>query len=107
LYDRGAMVGRSRARYLAPIALAAVIAGTYLIVHSGVTSKHATAQSHTAKRPSGRGKYRRVRFYVVQPGDSLTSIATKTGIPLTTLESLNRNIDPNSLQTAQRLRLRR
>lgn len=104
------MVARNRARYLAPIALAASIAGTYLVVHAGLTTKHVTAHSHA--HTAGRGsaahrKYARAKFYVVQPGDSLTSIASKTGISITTLESLNPNIDPNSLQTAQRLRLRR
>jgi LysM domain len=101
------MVHRSRARYLAPIALAAVIAGTYLVVHAGLTKKHATAQTHRSHRHRAHGRYARAKFYVVQPGDSLTSIARKTGIPVATLESLNRNVDPNALQTAQRLRLRR
>jgi len=100
------MVGRSRARYLAPIALAMVIAGTYFVVHAGLTKK-TTAHAPSAKRPRGRGKYAHAKFYVVQAGDSLTRIATKTGISVTTLESLNPHIDPNSLQTAQRLRLRR
>src|SRR5947209_2416330 len=101
------MVRRSRARYLAPIALAAVIAGAYVVIHAGLSKKHPTAQAHHAGRHRGRGRYARARFYVVQPGDSLTSIATKTGIAVTSLEALNPNIDPNSLQTAQRLRLRR
>jgi LysM repeat protein len=104
------MVARNRARYLAPIALAAAIAGTYLVIHAGLATKHATGHSHgqTVSRPSAsRRKFARAKFYVVQPGDSLTSIATKTGISLTTLEALNPNLDPNSLQTAQRLRLRR
>jgi spore germination protein YaaH len=101
------MARRSRARYLAPIALAAVIAGTYFVVHAGLSKKHTTTHSQPSRRRQGRGKYARARFYVVQPGDSLTSIARKTGIPLTTLEALNPRIDPNSLQTSQRLRLRR
>lgn len=100
------MVGRSRARYLAPIALAAVIAGTYFIVHAGVANKPA-AHAQNKKRHRARGKYARVTFYVVQAGDSLTRIAAKTGIAVTDLEAMNPNIDPNSLQTGQRLRLRR
>ncbi len=100
------MVGRSRARYLAPIALAAVIAGAYFIVHAGLTNKPAT-HAHNKKTSRARGKYARVKFYVVQAGDSLTRIATRTGIAVTDLEALNPNIDPNSLQTGQRLRLRR
>lgn len=102
------MVARNRARYLAPIALVATIAGTYVIVQSGLTVKHPAAL--TQKGASAARRHRRsarARFYVVQPGDNLSTIATKTRIPLGTLESLNPNVDPNSLQTAQRLRLRR
>jgi LysM repeat protein len=95
---------------LAPLALVATIAGTYLIVHAGL-KKHssATSSQSAAAARAGRAhrKFARAKFYIVQPGDSLTSIAVKTGIPVTTLEALNSNIDPNSLQTAQRLRLRR
>jgi LysM repeat protein len=101
------MVGRSRARYLAPIALAAVIAGTYLVVHSGLTKKHAIAQSQAPRVHRKHRKFARVKFYTVKPGDSLTSIASTTGIPISTLESLNPRVDPNALQTGQRLRLRR
>jgi LysM repeat protein len=105
------MVARSPARYLAPLALAATIAGTYLIVHSGL-KKHSSATTSTqaaggSRAIRARRKFAKAKFYVVQPGDSLTSIAAKTGISVTTLEALNSNIDPNSLQTAQRLRLRR
>jgi hypothetical protein len=109
LYDRGAMVGRRRspARYLAPIALAAVIAGTYLVVHSGLTKKHATSQPHARTTSRAHRKFAKVKFYTVKPGDNLTSIAHTTGISITTLESLNPKIDPNSLQTGQRIRLRR
>jgi LysM repeat protein len=95
---------------LAPIALVATIAGTYLIVHSGLKKHSSTtsSQSATATRASrARRRFARQKFYVVQPGDSLSSIAAKTGISVATLEALNGNLDPNSLQTAQRLRLRR
>jgi LysM domain len=100
------MVRRSRARYLAPIALAAVIAGAYVIVHASLANKPAS-HAQARKRHRARGRYARVKFYVVQPGDSLTRIATKTGIAVTQLEAINPHVDPNSLQTGQRLRLRR
>jgi LysM repeat protein len=101
------MVARNRARYLAPIALAATIAGTYIIVHNALTAKHTATQTRSAVRPRPRGRFARAKYYTVQSGDSLTSIAVKTGIPLTTLQALNPHVDPNSLQTGQRLRLRR
>ena len=101
------MAARSRARYLAPIALAATIAGTYVVVHSALNAKPDAHTRSAASVPRARGPYAHTKYYVVKPGDSLTSIAARTGIPLTTLEGLNRGVDPNSLQTGQRLRLRR
>jgi LysM repeat protein len=92
---------------LAPIALAATIVGTYLVVHGALTKSHAKHHSHVARQSrTTHRKYAKAKFYTVQPGDNLTSIAAKTGLSVTTLESLNPTIDPNSLQTNQRLRLR-
>src|ERR1700742_4921119 len=110
MYDRWAVVRRSRGRYLAPIALAATITGTYLVVHNGLTNKSSTTRSHVSSRPntSRHGKFTRSRFYVVKRGDTLSSISQKTGVAIQTLQSLNHSlIDPNSLHIAQRLRLRR
>jgi LysM repeat protein len=102
------MVAPKRARYLryvAPIALVATLSGTFLIVQGGLSPK--PAAHHAKKAARAHGKYANATFYTVQPGDSLTSIAARTGIPLTTLETLNPKVDPNALQTGQRLRLRR
>jgi LysM repeat protein len=101
------MVRRSPARYLAPIALAATIAGTYLIVHDGLRHKSAAAPRAATLHTTSPRRKSRAKFYLVQPGDSLTRIASKRGVPLATLEALNPNVDPNALQTGQRIRLRR
>ncbi|MBV9309206.1 MAG: LysM peptidoglycan-binding domain-containing protein [Solirubrobacterales bacterium] len=100
------MVARSRARYLAPLALAATLAGTYLVVHAAVSAKHQN-QTSSARSHGPANKFSQTKFYVVQQGDSLTSIAAKTHIQLTKLEELNPSVDPNTLQTGRRLRLRR
>lgn len=97
------MAARNRARYLAPIALAATIAGTYVVVNSTLHSSPTTHSQSVGTKSQRRGP----KFYVVKPGDNLTSIAARTGIPVTTLEDLNRRVDPNALQAGQRLRLRR
>jgi LysM repeat protein len=101
------MVARKVARFLAPIALAATIAAAYVIVHRGLTTKTTTSQRSGTTHRRAHGKYARVRFYVIRAGDSMSSIAFKTGVTLATLESLNPSVDPNALQTGQRLRLRR
>lgn len=101
------MLARNPARYLAPIALVAAIAGTYVIVHKGL-SPHPTRHARTVVHLTARQRrYQRATFYVVQAGDSLSRISTQTGIAVPTLEALNPNLDPNALQTSQRLRLRR
>jgi LysM repeat protein len=100
------MQRRSRVRYLAPIALVAVIAGAYVVVHDGL--EKTSSKSHQVRKATTiKRRYRHARTYTVQPGDNLTSIAHKTGFTVGALQTLNPNIDPNALQTGQRLRLRR
>jgi LysM repeat protein len=105
------MVPRNRARYLAPIALAATIAATYLVVHATLSDKHATAQSQvvrhtgTTRAPAPK-PVSHASFYVIKSGDTLSGISARTGVSLPTLEALNPNVNPGALQTGQRLRLR-
>ena len=100
----GAMVGwRNPARYLAPLALAAVVAATLRdrpqgdpgqalhlaslsIVQSSSTTPTATHKVST-----------KAKFYVVQPGDTLSRISARTGVSVATLEQLNPNVNPNAL----------
>jgi hypothetical protein len=105
---------RSPARYLAPLALAAMFAGTYVIVHHGLHSG-STHQSGTTIPPASRHRAHKhtvrhrtsPKFYVVRSGDSLSVIAERTGLSIVTLQGLNPSLNPNSLQVGQRLRLRR
>lgn len=102
------MAARNPARYVAPVALIAVVLGGYLIVHHNLGTHHPHAgRHHTAADVAPRGKFKRAKFYTVQPGETLTSISNTTGVPLTTLESLNPTVNPNALQAGQRIRLRR
>ena len=103
------MATRSPARYLAPIALIVTIAGIYLIVHhatisrgSSTATSQATVGGH-ALRVTTRGT---PATYTVRSGDNLSAIGARTHVSLTTLEALNPSLDPNSLQTGQRIRLR-
>ncbi len=103
------------ARFLAPIALAAVGVGVYLIVHSTVVHHTTTAtQSNSPAVASGpkhkARRHRRVpKFYVVRSGDTLGRISSRMHVPVSVLTTLNPSLEsnPNSLQTGQRLRLRR
>jgi len=103
------MVVRKPGRYLAPVALVAVAVAVGLIVNARVqTSHHAVIAPpihHVAdtahQKKAGR------RFYVVKPGDSLSTISVKTGVPIATLEALNPSVNPGALQAGEHLRLRR
>jgi len=44
---------------------------------------------------------------VVRAGDTLSEIALRTHVSVTTIERLNPRVTANSLQVGQRLRLRR
>ena len=104
-----AMVAKS-ARFAAPVALAAVAVATYLIVQGSLNTQHssATTSSPLSNRPSASGHHHRVpRFYVVKAGDTLSEISVRTHISILTITSLNPGLNPNALQTGQRLRLRR
>jgi LysM repeat protein len=106
-----AMVAKS-ARFLAPIALVAVAVGTYLIVHGGVATHHPPAAQSSPRangRRTGHGRRQRrtPKYYVVKQGDTLTGISVKTHVTILRLSNLNPGMSPNSLQTGQRLRLRR
>ena len=104
------MVGRT-VRLLAPIAIIAVAVSVYLVVHGTVDNHHTVTQTHNglnATKPHHRHRHSsRPKYYVVRPGDTLSGIAARTGVALTTLEQLNPNISPNALQSGERLRLRR
>jgi LysM repeat protein len=109
---------RSPARWLAPLALLACIIAVYSVVNATLLSsddkagKPAAAQSSGAKSrtvsersTSGKRRTRRRRTYTVKAGDTLSSIALKTGVSLQRIQALNPKLDSNSLQTGQRVKL--
>jgi LysM repeat protein len=57
-------------------------------------------QPHKPRAPPGP------MFWVVKPGQSFGSIAAATGINIVTLEQLNPQLKPASLQAGDRVRLR-
>jgi len=110
---RGMTGWRNPARYLAPLAIAAVAAASYVIIHKAVMHKHASAslsivQSSTTSH--SRTTHRistKTKFYVVRPNDTMSKISARTGVSLATLKLLNPKVNPDALQPQQRLRLRR
>jgi LysM repeat protein len=109
------MAGRSPARFIAPLALVAVAIALFMVVSSslndsggnnapGQTSGNQPSASPTAEgsKPERKGP----RRYRVKDGDTPTSIADKTGVPLEEILRLNPDLDPQTLAPGQRIKLR-
>jgi LysM repeat protein len=102
---------KNPARYVAPLAIAAVAYAAYVIVHKAIKNEHTTTSisivsSATSTTHTTTHKVTKAKFYVVKANDTLLKIAAKTGVSLATIEQLNPNLNPNALHLHQRLRLR-
>ena len=64
--------------------------------------KKQTTTSTTETTPSATSK----ASYVVKTGDTLGSIAETTGVPVSKLQELNPELDPQALVSGQKIRLR-
>jgi LysM repeat protein len=96
-------------RVLAPLALVAALLAVVVVIQASrpgssdaPQTPSATQRTTTQERPPARA---RRRFYVVKAGDTLTAVAERTGVALVEIQRLNPDVDPNALQTGQRLRL--
>ncbi len=103
---------RSRAtRFAAPAAFLAAITIGAVVVRAGLNhGKHhaktstTTVTSKKKTNEHGPGRHRR-RTYIVQSGDTLESIATKTGTTVARLEQLNPAVDPTALRVGEKIRV--
>jgi LysM repeat protein len=108
------MAGRSPARFLAPLALVAVGIALFMVVSSsreesgGSSSPGQTSGNQPSASPTAEGKPERKgpRRYRVKAGDTPSSIAEKTGVPLEQILRLNPDLDPQTLAPGQRITLR-
>jgi LysM repeat protein len=104
------MARRSPARFLAPLALVAFCFALYMVVQAsqtnsdgeGTPNRATGAQPTATATPERRGR----RRYTVKEGDTPSSIAEETGVPLEDILRLNPDLDPQTLRPGQRIRLR-
>jgi LysM repeat protein len=69
----------------------------------GSSSDGSHPTSHTK---SGQGSAHAPKSYVVQNGDTLTSIAHQTGVPVARILRLNPGVDPQILISGEKLKLK-
>jgi len=98
-------------RWAAPVAFLAAITILALVVRSGFQhgkrhTKTPTTTVTSKKKTHGHGPAKhRVKTYTIQSGDTLGSIAAKTGTTVARLEQLNRGLDPNALPVGKTIRV--
>lgn len=97
----------SPARFLAPVALLAAVLATFLVARTARTvSPPASSPDQPAKvRHAAAGG--KSRTYIVKPGDTLSAIASKTGVPLSQIEAINDGVDATALHAGQKIKLAR
>ena len=86
------------------VAIVVVVSNTHLNSNSDNKSGNNKNQPHKEQQKNPRTKQKK---YVVQSGDTLTSIAHKTGIPVAELQALNPEVDPQILIAGETLKLQK
>lgn len=90
-------------RILAPLALLAVLIAVFVIVGSYSNEDSGGGGGETTVASEQKGEI--PRTYVVEPGDSLSTIAEKFDISVERIERLNPDIDPATLNEGDELKL--
>ncbi|HEX7059761.1 MAG TPA: LysM domain-containing protein [Solirubrobacterales bacterium] len=101
----------ARARVLALTALISSFLVLIVVIASSLdgdsgpsVSNHRTPAGEVTTTGAGGGEV--AAAYVVQNGDTLTSIAHKTGVSVARIQELNPDVDPQILISGEKLKLR-
>lgn len=97
------------ARIFAALALAGAMVALIVVISGSVgddssSSKGHHRSGHTARHEDHQRT--KAKSYTVQTGDTLTSIAHRTGVPVAELLALNPEVDPQILIAGETLKLR-
>jgi LysM repeat protein len=100
------------ARILALAALAGAVVAVIVVVsnthlHSNSDNKSGHNKNQTHKEQQKKKPRTKAKTYTVESGDTLTSIAHKTGIPVAELQALNPEVDPQILIAGETLKLQK
>jgi LysM repeat protein len=96
------------ARILATAALIVALLAVIVVVSLALTGGDSSPTHHHAGHHAKKAEHHRTKAktYTVESGDTLTAIAHKTGIPVSTILALNPEVDPQILTVGQTLKLR-
>ncbi len=108
-------------RYVGPAAFLLLATVAVLLIRSGLEAGHDRAHatvpsvpaspprhvaSTTATTTTAAAKKTGQRFWTVQAGDTFGVIATKSGVPVATIEQLNPNVKSTALFIGEKIRIR-
>jgi LysM repeat protein len=102
---------RRISRWAAPVAFLLAISVLALVVRAGFNHDKHHAKTQTTTVTSKRKKHhqghpsKQLRTYTVESGDTLSTIASKTGTTVARLEQLNPGIDPTALRVGEKIRV--
>jgi LysM repeat protein len=96
------------ARIFAALALIAAVLAVVLIVSAGLKDDNSSKGHRSADTTTQEPERHRTKAatYTVKPGDNLISIAHKTGVPLSEIQALNPEVDPQILIAGEVLKLK-
>jgi LysM repeat protein len=101
------------ARFLALVALVAAVIAVIVVasntnLHSDSNKGKANGATHAKQHKKQPQKPRtKAKTYEVQSGDTLTSIAQKTGVTVAEIQALNPEVDPQTLIAGEVLKLQK
>ncbi len=94
------------ARIAALLALIASILALYLVYTNFIDNEDSSGDKTKTEQAQGKDKKPEAETYTVVAGDTLSAIAQKTKVPESRLERLNPELDSESLNAGQVLKLR-
>jgi LysM repeat protein len=95
------------ARIVAVLALIGAVVLIVVVVSTATNSSSSSSHHHSKHHAQKQTHHRtEAKTYTVQPGDTLTAIAHKTGVPLSEIMALNPGVDPQILTSGEVLKLK-
>jgi LysM repeat protein len=95
-------------RVLAPLGVALLAVVVLFVIATSLGDGSNGDDGKDGRGGGGGQKQERTdeKFYVVEPGDTLTTISDKTGVGVDKLTRLNPDLDPQALISGERVKLR-
>jgi LysM repeat protein len=95
------------ARIFASVALAGAVVVVIVVVSGSLGDSGSSTESHHGSDQTSHRRHRtRAATYVVKSGDTLVSIAHRTGVTVARIVALNPEVDPQILIAGETLKLR-